>query len=374
MSKRQPRIYVYKITFEEIMHYYYGLHKEERYNEYYMGSPVTHKWMWDFYTPQKQILQFFPYTDEGYYEAIEIEKRLILPVFNTDPYCLNESCGAKISFKIAREVGLRHKENGTGIFSLTHEEKVEIGKKTIQKQKETGTGLFKFTKEERKEIARKSGLKTGKDNYEKGLGIGGMTLEERRESNKKAMETQKENVVGFWGMSYEKRKQNGKLSAKRNRERGVGIEFMTHEERSIHSKKAVKKHRENGTGIFGISKEKRKEMTDKTIETHKRLKIGLYGLTPEQRSENTRRQKNRKYKCLITGKISNDSALTRFQNKNNIDKRLRVEVNPITLEEINLVKNNKGKWFISNEEKERLIKSFNEVNQQLSQEYGVPVI
>jgi len=60
--------------------------------------------------------------------------------------------------------------------------------------------------------------------------------------------------------------------------------------------------------------------------------------------------------------------LTRFQNKHNIDKRLRVEVDPITLEEINIIENNKGKWFISNEEKESLI------NQQLSQEYGVPVI
>jgi hypothetical protein len=368
MPKRQPRIYVYKITFEEIMHYYYGLHKEARYDEYYMGSPITHKWMWDFYTPKKQILQFFPHTDEGYYEAEEIEKRLIFPVYNTDPYCLNESCGGRISLKIAREVGLRHKENGTGIFSLTHEEKVEIGKKTMEKQRETKTGFFKFTPEERRKIARECGLKTGKDNYEKGLGIGGMTLEERRVANKKAMETQKENGVGFWGMSYEKRKRNADLTVKRNRERGVGIEFMTYEERSINAKKVVEKHKKNGTGIFGISKEKRKEMTDKTIETHKRLKIGLYGLTPEQKSENTKRQKSRRFKCLITGKVNTDSALTRFQNKHNIDKRLRVEVDPITLEEINLIENNKGKWFISNEEKESLI------NQQLSQEYGVPVI
>ena len=368
MSKRQPCIYVYKITFEEIMHYYYGLHKEARCDEYYMGSPITHKWMWDFYTPKKQILQFFPYTDEGYYEAIEIEKRLIFPVYNTDPYCLNESCGAKISVKVAREVGLRHKENGTAIFSLTHEERVEIGKRTIEKQRETKTGFFKFTPEERREIARECGLKTGKDNYEKGLGIGGMTLEERRAANKKTMKTQKENRVGFWGMSYEKRKRNADLTVKRNRERGVGIEFITYEERSKNAKKVVEKHKKNRTGIFGISKEKRKEMTDKTIETHKKLKIGLYGLTPEQKSENTKRQKRRRFKCLITGKINNDSALTRFQNKHNIDKRLRVEVDPITLEEINVIENNKGKWFISNEEKESLI------NQQLSQEYGVPVI
>jgi hypothetical protein len=49
----QSRIYTYKITFEEVPYYYWGSHKEKRYNEYYMGSPVTHKWCWDFYTPKK---------------------------------------------------------------------------------------------------------------------------------------------------------------------------------------------------------------------------------------------------------------------------------------------------------------------------------
>lgn len=333
MSKRHPRIYVYKITFEEIRHYYYGVHKETRYDEYYMGSPETHKWMWDFYTPKKQILQFFPFTDEGYYEAIEIEKRLIYPVFNTDPYCLNESCGGRISLKIAREVGLRHKENGTGIFSLTHEERVEIGKRTVKQHKETKTGFYKFTEEERKEIARKCGLKTGKENYEKGLGIGGMTLEERREANKKAMKTQKSNKVGFWGMSYEKRKRNGEIAAKRNREKGVGIEFISKEERSKNSKKAMQKHKENGTGVFN---EKNKE------------KIG----------ESTKRNMKKRFKCLITNKIATSNSLSRFQNKNNIDKRLRVEVDPITLEEINIEENNKGKWYISAEEKLELLNKY----------------
>jgi len=349
---------VYKITFEEIKYYYYGVHKEARFGEYYMGSPETHKWMWDFYTPQKQILQLFDYNDEGYYEALEIEKRLIFPVFNTDPYCLNESCGARISLKIAREVGLRHKENGTGIFSLTHEERVEIGKRTVQQHKEKGIGLYKFTEEERREIGRKSGLKTGKENYEKGLGIGGMTLEERREANKKAMETQKELGIGFWGMSYEKRKRNGENSVKKNRERGVGIEFIPTEERKKISKEAIENHRKNGTGLFSISQEKRKEMSDKTIETHKRLKIGLYGITTEQRRENTKKQKSKRFKCLVTGKIENDSALSRFQNKNNIDKRLRVEVDPTTFEEINIEENNKGKWYISNEEKKELLQTY----------------
>ena len=55
MTSQSPRIYLYKITFEEVSYYYYGVHKEKRYNEYYMGTPVTHKWVWDFYTPKKHI-------------------------------------------------------------------------------------------------------------------------------------------------------------------------------------------------------------------------------------------------------------------------------------------------------------------------------
>jgi hypothetical protein len=49
----QPRIYVYKITFLEVPYYYYGVHKEKYFNEEYWGSPVTHKWVWDFYTPKE---------------------------------------------------------------------------------------------------------------------------------------------------------------------------------------------------------------------------------------------------------------------------------------------------------------------------------
>ena len=56
----KSRIYVYKITFEETSDWYWGVHKEREFNEFYMGSPVTHAWKWDFYTPHLQILEVFP--------------------------------------------------------------------------------------------------------------------------------------------------------------------------------------------------------------------------------------------------------------------------------------------------------------------------
>ena len=89
MTSQSPRIYTYKITFEEVPYYYYGVKKEKKYNEEYWGSPVTNKWCWELYTSKKQILQLFDFTDEGWIEAQEVEKKLIRPFYNTDKWCLN---------------------------------------------------------------------------------------------------------------------------------------------------------------------------------------------------------------------------------------------------------------------------------------------
>jgi len=94
----QPRIYTYKITFKEVPYWYWGVHKEKKHGEVYLGSPVTHKWVWEHYTPQIQILEFFPYTKEGWKEAQLLEKRLIRPDLD-NPLCLNESCGCLLSLE-----------------------------------------------------------------------------------------------------------------------------------------------------------------------------------------------------------------------------------------------------------------------------------
>ena len=59
------------------------------------------------YQPKKQILEVFDYTDEGWIDALNVEKRLIRPVYNSDPYCLNESCGGRVSLKILQKNGKR---------------------------------------------------------------------------------------------------------------------------------------------------------------------------------------------------------------------------------------------------------------------------
>jgi hypothetical protein len=171
----QPRIYTYKITFEEVPYYYYGSKKERYYNQKYFGSPITNKWCWEFYTPKKQILEVFDYTDEGYEECRKLEDRLIKPVLS-DPCCLNERCGGSYSIKSltksGRRGGIKTRENKSGIFTLTKHQLIENGNKT----KELGVGIFAITKEQRMEINKKAGNKV----KELGVGICGLSKEERK--------------------------------------------------------------------------------------------------------------------------------------------------------------------------------------------------
>ena len=214
MTLQSPRIYLYKITFEEVPYYYYGVHKEKKFDEYYVGTPVTHKWCWDFYTPKKQILQLFDFTDKGWIEAQEVEKILIKPFYNIDKWCLNENVGGVMSLnacklggkivgkkmkkdkrgihaltfeqrsengKITGKVtGLKHKENMTGVCGMTSKECLEAGRKGGTKTRALDKGIYARTKNEMQEHGRKNGLKS----YENGTGIHSLTPKQKSELGK----------------------------------------------------------------------------------------------------------------------------------------------------------------------------------------------
>jgi hypothetical protein len=183
-QQKAPRIYTYKITFEEIRHYYYGVHKEKFYDDGYMGTPITHKWMWDFYTPEKQILEIFDYNEEGWRQALLMETELIKYFYDTDPYCLNESCSGVYSLKSRSAAGKlggiaatdKAREEGIGFFALTKEDRSKHGKKSAETHKNNGTGFFG---PEHKEMARKGGSTRGKRHKEEGTGIFSISKEER---------------------------------------------------------------------------------------------------------------------------------------------------------------------------------------------------
>ena len=157
----QPRIYTYKITFEEIPHWYWGVHKEKRYNDGYLGSPVTHKWMWEFYTPKIQILEMFSYTEEGWKEAYDIEQRLILPDLN-NPLCLNESSGGYKSLEVCKRggivAGLSNANNRKGICDPSYYKSPNKKEQCIQNGKtaylrKVGCHNPDFLKSEKRRLA-----------------------------------------------------------------------------------------------------------------------------------------------------------------------------------------------------------------------------
>lgn len=220
MTSQSPRIYLYKITFEEVPYYYYGVHKEKKYNEYYMGSPCRNKWFWEFYTPKKQILEIFDFTDEGWVEAQEVEKRLIKSFYNDDKWCLNECCGGIFSLNILRQNGIktakkyskRNYELGKGIHGLSKEQIIQNAKTGVETQKRLGLGIYGLTAEERSENSKKYshlGVETQK---RLGIGLYGITTEERKENGKKSAKTNEKNKTGLYSFTTEDRKEYVKIT------------------------------------------------------------------------------------------------------------------------------------------------------------------
>jgi len=187
MTSQSPRIYTYKITFEEVPYYYYGVHKEKRFDEKYWGSPKTNKWCWELYTPKKQILEIFNSRED----ADKVERRLIKPVFNIDKWCLNENCGGLFSLdtcsRAGKKGGNKNKENGTGIFKISAEERKEISKKagsiggkiTAEKQKQNKICFYNL------EFQSEMGKRGGKKTKQLGLGIHSLTTQQRKEIGKR---------------------------------------------------------------------------------------------------------------------------------------------------------------------------------------------
>jgi len=322
----QPRIYTYKITFEEVPYYYYGVHKENIFDEYYMGSPYTHKWCWEFYTPKKQILELFDFTDKGYIDAQEIEKKLIRPVYNNDKWCLNKSCGGKVSLDIARRVG---KKMGNIQGPIRYE---------------TKTGIFAMTEDEWKENRSKGGKTSSKINQEQGKAIFGMSAEERRNASRKGGETNAKNKTGVCGLPKEKRIENGKkggaISGKKTYENKTGLFSLNEEERKLASSKGGKvgsqKNKENKVGIFALTPEQLSEngkMGGKIGgKKAKELGLGVHGTTKEEIRQNASKAgkvgANIKWMCTETGYISNCGGLSSYQKKRSIDTSKRIKLEP----------------------------------------------
>jgi hypothetical protein len=308
MAKQGPRIYVYKITFYEVLHYYYGLHKEKRFDEYYMGSPVTHKDFWELYTPKKEYIEFFEYSDEGYTEARIFEDSLIAPVYQTDPLCLNEHCGGFISLEVLR------------------------------KNYELGIGIHGRSKEKMSEDGKKGGKISGQKTYELGIGVHGRSMDEMSAHGKKMYELK----LGIHGRSKEEMIEHGKICGKISYELGIGVHGRSKEKMSEDGKKGGKKCYELGIGVHGRTEEEMSRNGKKfgkiggkiSGEKHKQNKTGVCGRSKEKMSEDGKKAgkagakvtNSQKWQCTVTGYVSNPGGLSQYQKKRGIDTSNRIRI------------------------------------------------
>lgn len=296
----QPRIYTYKITFEEVPYYYYGVHKEKKFNDEYMGSPRTHKWCWELYTPKKQILEFFEYDDTGFLKAQEIEKQLIKPVYQTDKWCLNENCGGRISIRISKLTGKRSYELGIGLFSRTYEDISNQGKINGTRTFIEKTGIHSLSPEE----IQINAILGGEKCRDLKLGIHGLSDEQRSENAKKAGTISYEKMVGIHSLSSEQKSKIGRIGG------------------TIGGKTAF----ENKLGCFSLSPEERTEISRKVGLKAKSEKTGMFAMTLEEKSELMKKTNSQKWRCLITGHIANAGNLAKFQKSRGIDVKLKERV------------------------------------------------
>jgi hypothetical protein len=91
--------------------------------------------------------------------------------------------------------------------------------------KQTSTGFYY-------KLSHQEAKKRGREMKEKGLGVCGLSKEQRIKNSKIAVEKNKKNGGGFYGLSDEERTKNGKLGSKKAKEMQVGIFALTFEQRS----------------------------------------------------------------------------------------------------------------------------------------------
>jgi hypothetical protein len=213
--------------------YHYVYYSYEEYGRGYFGSRTCRclpeedvKYFGSFkdksFKPtQKIILKTYATREEAYIDEITLQEYYKV-VENS--HFANKAYQSTTKFyyirpteqarEIGKKSGLKVKELGLGFHALTKEQLSENAKKMVEKHRKTGTGLFTLTNEQRS----KGGIKC----KELGLGIFAMTEEEQQKVRSKAGKVggkiggnkTKELGVGICGLSKEQRSEIGKKSGK----------------------------------------------------------------------------------------------------------------------------------------------------------------
>jgi len=239
------------------------------------------------------------------------------------------------TYKIILKSDYKTREEATSDEIILHNfYEVDKNPHFANKAKQTSVKFYYGSKEHSRKI--------GRDNAKLKRGFCGMTKEQRIQNSRKIGIKHRENKTGFFKLTKEEKSELGKINSKINKENKKGIFGMTGEELSKSGSKGGAKTFELKKGAFAISKEERSEIARKVAQKYSKINgkkcyelgVGIFSIPPEERikisskagkigSKNTNTQK---WKCLITGHISNPGGLSTYQKKRGIDTSQRVRV------------------------------------------------
>ena len=298
---------------ETLKEYYYTYYSYEEYGRGYIGSRKCKclpekdiKYFGSFkdksFKPTQKIILKSDYAtrEEAYADEIILQRYYKVA---ENSHFANRAYQTSTKFSYitpkeeARKNGLKNKENGIGLFSISKDEMIENSRKIGLKHKENGTGIFSLTTEERQEIGRRSGEK----NYKNKVGIHAFTTEERRKLGARTGQENYRLKRGWFALTKEERIELGRKTGKKTYELGLGVHGRSKEQMT-----------ENGK-IGG------KMGGQKSYE----LKVGIHGRTKEQMREqgiqNCKKTNSQKWMCIETGYISTSSGVVSYQKGKRID-------------------------------------------------------
>jgi hypothetical protein len=274
--------------------YYYTYYSYEEFGRGYIGSRKSKV------SPEQDISYFGSYKDKTFKptqkiilttyqtreEALAAEIRLheFYDVAN-NPHFANQAKQTSEKFYVPTEKAKKHGkklyELGLGVHGLTEEERIENGKKVH----ELGLGVHSRTKEQMTEHGKRGGKKGGKRVKELGVGIHAQTKEEHIEWGKKTYEL----GIGIHGRSKEQMSEDGKMGGNKCKELELGIHALSKEERVEAGKKGGTKSKELGLGVHSRTKEQMTENGKRGGKKTRELGLGIYSLTIEERIDNAKK-------------------------------------------------------------------------------------
>ena len=289
-----------------VVYYYYTYYSYEEWSRGYIGSRECEC------LPENDIGYFGSYTDKTFNPT----QKIILGIYETRKEAFAAEIILHDFYDVANNPHFANRSKLTTTKFYPSKESASKGGKIVREQ---GLGIFGLTKEERSKNSSDAGKKGGKISFELGLGVHSLTKQQKSEIGKRSIEKQKREKLGLFSLTKEQQKEN----AKRNYELGLsGISSMTFEDRS----KIGKKTYELGMGIHSLTTEQRRENGKRNYENN----IGFAKLTKSELSENGKKGgkivSSQRWECLETGFVSTPSGLTNYQKKRCIDTSNRIRI------------------------------------------------